>query len=238
VARRLLMDRDRRPMLTPYRSAHEDAPAGQPIWLDDTPALFPARDDLQRFRDGDRSALELVYRAYREKITAIVRQRVRLYGCTRPGGSSPEVIGDLVQDIFVRAFAPRARRAFDGVRDYGPYLFALARNVLVDWARCKGREVPTDGPVMETLANARAETAVDEQSQDPRLDAVVASCLEGLDPTLRAVHERRYRQGLSQQQAAQALGVSRQSLRTLESRLRDGLRRALQRHQLGFRASS
>jgi DNA-directed RNA polymerase specialized sigma24 family protein len=56
---------------------------------------------------------------------------------------------------------------------------------------------------------------------------VVEEYLAALPRDLRRVHELRYEQGYSQEKAAEALGVGRQTLRTLEVRLRDGLAVAL-----------
>jgi RNA polymerase sigma-70 factor (ECF subfamily) len=199
--------------------------------------VFRGRADLlQRFREGDPDALEIVYRTYRTKVVALVRYGLR--GPDQGGGARrfgrPEDLGDLVQETFMRAFAPAARSGFDGLRDYGPYLHAVARNVMLAWARRTGREVPTDWPELEALASAN-EPHDDGADADPQVRAVVASYVEGLEPELRAVHEARYLRGLSQEQGAAALGISRQSLRTLEKRLRTGLRRALKHGELGAR---
>jgi RNA polymerase sigma factor (sigma-70 family) len=56
---------------------------------------------------------------------------------------------------------------------------------------------------------------------------VVEEYLAALPQDLREVHRLRHQEGLSQQQAAKTLGVGRQTLRTLELRLRDGLAAAL-----------
>jgi RNA polymerase sigma factor (sigma-70 family) len=134
----------------------------------------------------------------------------------------------------MRAFAPTARAGFDGQRDFAPYLFAIARNTMIAWARRAGREVPTDWPELETLANAIGDLD-DAGDSDPKVRAVVASYVEELEPRLKAVHEARYLRGLSQEEGAAALGISRQALRTLEQRLRTGLRRALRHNELGVR---
>ena len=62
----------------------------------------------------------------------------------------PQDLADLVQEVFMRAFSREGRQAYDGLRDYGPYLFAIARNVLVDWARVRGREIPSPWLELET----------------------------------------------------------------------------------------
>lgn len=196
--------------------------------------IFRGKPDLLRaFREGDRPAIETVYRAYVDRVTNIVRFGFRLPA----GGMAPGLrvnaaeVADVVQEIFLKAFAVSARASFDGIREYGPYLYAISRNVLADWARRSGREPPT---ITTEVQQAEAEAPGDDEL-DPWADgetvALVRRYLEGLEPQLRQVHEARFVNGLSQRDAADQLGVGRQTLRTLEGRLRDGLRRELQRQR-------
>jgi RNA polymerase sigma-70 factor (ECF subfamily) len=186
---------------------------------------------LRRFRAGDPAALEEVYWAYVGKIDAIVRHGVVVPG-GRVGGSGGHRadLADLVQETFIRAFAPAARQAYDGLRDYGPYLFTVARHVVIDWGRRHGREIPTLDTDLEGLVETPG-PSLPEESPAGELE-IVRRYLEDLSPELRAVHQVRYEQGLSQREAADRLGVSRQQLRTLEDHLRTGLRRALKRSAL------
>jgi len=61
---------------------------------------------------------------------------------------------------------------------------------------------------------------------------VVEEYLGALPPDLREVHRLRHEQCLSQEQAAERLGVGRQTLRTLERRLQDGLACALDKAEI------
>ena len=188
---------------------------------------------LRRFRAGDPPALEEVYWAYVGKIEGIVRHGVAVPGTGgRVGGSGRHRadLADLVQEIFIRAFAPPARQAYDGLRDYGPYLFTVARHVVIDWGRRQGREIPTLDVDLEGLVEAPG-PPLPEEAAAGDLD-IVRRYLDQLSAELRAVHQVRYEQGLSQREAADRLGVSRQQLRTLEDHLRTGLRRALKRSEL------
>jgi DNA-directed RNA polymerase specialized sigma24 family protein len=54
------------------------------------------------------------------------------------------VIADLVQEVFVRAFSTDARHAYDGRREYGHYLAAIARNCFIDLLRARRREILID----------------------------------------------------------------------------------------------
>jgi len=188
------------------------------------------RDLLRGFREGERGALERVYWAYIDKVERIIRfgfvrgDSVMLSGV----GNAQSDLRDLVHEVFTKAFAPDARRAYDGIRPFSPYLYAIARHVLADWGRRQGREVPTDWESLE----AALETAESEEPTtyaDDRTVAIVERFIRELPDDLRALHEKRSIAGLSQREAAEALGITRQVLRTKEGRLRDLLRERLAR---------
>jgi RNA polymerase sigma factor (sigma-70 family) len=136
--------------------------------------------------------------------------------------------GDLVQEVFTRAFHEKARRSFDDSREYGPYLGALSRNLLIDLARKGGREILSEHleEVPDTVQSEPEEWANRETM------AAVNRYIDGLPPELRDVHEHRYVQCRSQEETCGALGISRQQLRTREKHLCDGLRRYLKRLEL------
>lgn len=92
----------------------------------------------ERFRDGERAALERVYREH----VALVRSSVRA-GLYRTGRLSSSNLADIVQETFVKAFSRTGRQGYDGTRAYAPYILAIARNCLIDWLRRARREVPT-----------------------------------------------------------------------------------------------
>ncbi len=78
----------------------------------------------------------------------------------------------------------------------------------------------------------------DEPYADERTMKAVRDYLAGLTPELRGVHEQRYVKGVSQEEAARALGLSRQQVRTLEERLRDGLAAHLKGSQVAADAAA
>lgn len=188
------------------------------------------RELLRDFREGRRDALERVYWTYVDKVERIIRfgfvrgDSVALSGV----GNSQSELRDLVHEVFAKTFAPEVRCTYDGVRPYGPYLFAVARNVLADWGRRSGREVPTEGPEIEAALEPREPEELPAYA-DERTVAIVERFIRELPPELRALHEQRSIAGLSQREAAEALGITRQVLRTRETRLRDMLRERLAR---------
>jgi RNA polymerase sigma-70 factor (ECF subfamily) len=180
-------------------------------------AYLRSRPDLlDSFRKGDRAALEEVYWAYVDRVVWFLRRSVR-----------PGEVRDLLQEVFIRAFSESSRAAYDGVRDYGPYLLTVARNLVVDAARKSGRELSLEDLPFEEPA-ATEERAVEWADSDTM--RIVESYLQSLSDEVRGVHDARYVRGLSQRDAADHLGITRQQLRTLEAKLRTGLARALKNH--------
>lgn len=171
--------------------------------------------------------METVYWAYVDAVAQVARQGLVVSSGARVPGVPPDQVGDLVQETFIRAFAPAARDAYDGLRLYRPYLLTIVRNLLVDRARKSGREVPSHEALEASIP--APEPDAPEDFEDPKLVAVVNNYIEGLDPLLRSVYKHRYVLDQSQVETAQALGLTRQKVRTLEKRLRRGLEKALKR---------
>jgi RNA polymerase sigma factor (sigma-70 family) len=182
----------------------------------DTPGL------LQGFRDGSRESMETVYWAYVKWVEVLVRRGFRVSGGRQVPGVRGENFEDLVQEIFAKAFSERARMAFDGLRDYEPFLFTIARNVVVDWARKHGREVSLE-EFVPNVADESTSRNDDEPWADPDTMRAVEAYVKELPESLAAVHRERYVLGHTQLEAARVLGLTRQQLRTLEARLRKGL---------------
>jgi RNA polymerase sigma factor (sigma-70 family) len=189
---------------------------------------------LKKFRNGDAAVLHDVYRAYVDSVTDCVGGALRRYG--RPGeGAWRAVVAELpalVEEVFAHAFEPSTRRRFASLRDFGPGLSAIARGVIVQHLRRTGRLIAVD-PILlldpVSLQPSRKEWAREREAdlEDRHLLALVARHVASLPAALRRAHELLYRHGLSQQEAAAALGVDADTVRMLASHLREGLRDAL-----------
>src|SRR5215211_3930727 len=88
---------------------------------------------LARFRAGERAVLAEVYREYLPRLRQLIRRGfvAAASGVRVPGAASPDDLADILQEVFTRAFKREARIAYDGSRDYWPYLAAIARNAVV-----------------------------------------------------------------------------------------------------------
>lgn len=194
---------------------------------------------LRGFREGRTDALSEVYHRHADEVTKQLR-----YGFAfQAGGRHHRFVGcrsafelhDALHETFRRAFEPAARERYDGLRPYGPYLRAIARNVVLRGFRAREVQFPeikADAPAGE--AAAAPIEIVDEGSQTPeqhvgraQVRAVVQRFLDTLPAPDRRLLEVRFVEGKSQRDAALVLGLGRQQIRGRETKLREQLLRWL-----------
>jgi RNA polymerase sigma factor (sigma-70 family) len=192
-----------------------------------------SRPDLLRgFRDGDRDALAEVYRAYLPLVKQAAQRGfvIKSSGARVPGASNPDDLADIIQDVFSGAFKRAARLAYDGTRDYAPYLAIVTRNAVVSQHRRRGRELLTvDLAVVAESDLIEVEHEPAEPWLDARSVAVARAYVSTLAGPMRAVHAARYVDAMSQRDAAKELGLSRSKLRKIEDKLRRELLHVLTR---------
>jgi RNA polymerase sigma-70 factor, ECF subfamily len=180
---------------------------------------------LVSFRAGDRGALERVYRFYSPEVARWlaaggvvsgegVRSRLRLTAVE---------LQEVHQDTFVRAFRLDARLAYDGLRPFGAWLRVVARSAAIDALRRRQRDVATWMSLDELTEDetpAHTDRSPEDHVLQDELRRRVRAFLDSLSPELRALAERRFVDGISQQDAGAGLGLSRQQIRSRERHLK------------------
>lgn len=199
--------------------------------LADSTTHVDDREDLVAFREGNRDALERVYRRFVSEITAFLR-RGFMYNVdasmARFGGVRDSFeLESYVQEVFTRAFEPRTRMAYDGVRPYGAFLIGIARHVVLDHLRSTARhgEVITAPEVIDATAAPQPITDDERRGRD----LIVAFLENECDERDRKLYELRYRGERTQHDAAAAAGLSRIQVRRWETKFRARLLRFLKR---------
>lgn len=200
-------------------------PAGEGPFADS--ALLPA------FRAGEARALTAVYRAYVRDVGNLVRCGFTLdrsSGGRVLGVATPAEQAELVQEVFVRAFAEKARASYDPRLPYRPYLLRIAKNLMIDRLRKSGREITVgiseDGvsEIDRLLDENQPVPAYAEDDVDGRrLTDATRSFLTACPEDLRHFIELRFQEGLSQAEVALRLSVTRRFVRTAEERARAAL---------------
>lgn len=185
---------------------------------------------LEAFRRGERAALTRVFRAFVNDVAVTLRVGVVVTvesQRARVGVGLPETeVESLVQETFARAFSPKARAAYDGLRPYGAYLATIARNLLVDRERARRREnlVALDD-VAVLAADERTDPGV--RLEEQQILAVVQAVKTSLVEPDASIFRLRFEERQSCRAIAQALGVTEIVVRRRETRLRDRLLREL-----------
>lgn len=174
---------------------------------------------LDGFRRGDRRRLEQVYRLYVREVMTVARHGFIRGPHRLPGVGAVEVM-DVVQEVFLRAFGEDARRGYDGLRPYGPYLRQITRNLLTDRARRRA----TDVAKIEALEREEMEPAAppEERLDFQRRRELTRAFLATQSEEVQTFVRLRFDEEKSQADVKAAMDVTRRRVRTLEARvLRD-----------------
>jgi RNA polymerase sigma-70 factor, ECF subfamily len=160
---------------------------------------------IQRVGSGDAGAFELLYRRYARSVFGLALRRL---------GERMRA-EDAVQETFAAIW--RSARTYRPERGPGaPWLFAVARNAIVDRARSKSE------PTAEVPETASLELGPADRAEAAYVSWRVHRAIEDLPQSERDVLELAYWGGLSQSEVADFLGIP---LGTVKTRTRAGLGR-------------
>lgn len=178
---------------------------------------------LDGFRRGDKAALARVFRAYADQIALVLRAGVKVSvdgQAVRVGQHLAEhEIEVLVQDTFLRAFSPKARESYDGVRPFGGWLATIARNLLIDRARRKRREsrvVALDDFDAVEAPSLDPTWRIEEQA----LERLLSDFKRTLGEPEQSIYRMRYEERRTHRETAKALGLTDIVVRRRDTKLR------------------
>jgi RNA polymerase sigma factor (sigma-70 family) len=168
-------------------------------------------DLLSRFVQGDQDAFESLFRLFEAEVFGWILRIVRDHHRTE----------EALVDAFWRAY--RGRAHFDCARSFGAWLRAIATNAALDQLRLMRRDLSRGdgGDVRSAIA----------PEADPRREAIRLA-FRRLPPKLQAVATLVLVEGLSQEEAAQALGLPIGTVKSRRFRAIRALRKELS--QLGI----
>ena len=194
------------------------------------------RDLLDRFRRGDRDALADVYYRYVDEVATLARRgfTIESSGHVYVRGLDAEGERELVQETFVKAFAEKARLAYDGISPYRPYLLRITKNLMIDRYRA-AQHAPVDidigvGDIDELLA-ANAALAPGADPEDlhwKTLRTATNEFVATLDDESQRLVQLRFVEERSQDDTAARMQCTRRRVRTVEDRVLARLRKALE----------
>lgn len=195
------------------------------------PAMSDDAKILARLKSGDASVIEALMATYADRAYRLA------YGVTRNAADAEEV----VQDVFVTVF--RKHAAFEGRSALSSWIYRITMNAALNRRRGKRAEVEVsiDAELPSYLADGHRDGEraylVSDWSETPEAEmlsgesrAVLARAIEALPEHYRAVLVLRDVEGLSNEEAAAAVGDSVSSVKSRLHRARMVLREQLTRH--------
>jgi RNA polymerase sigma-70 factor (ECF subfamily) len=133
------------------------------------------RETLDRFRQGDETAVKAVYQRYAGPVFSVA---LSLLG-------DPDMAADVTQQTFIKAW--RAASTYDPERSLGPWIYAIARRTAIDAHRRRSsRDLPmttepaTIGEGLETAWEVFEVRLALEQLPEDEREVIRLSHLEGL----------------------------------------------------------
>lgn len=160
---------------------------------------------IERVARGDANAFEVLYRRYVRSVFGLALRKL---------GDRMRA-EDAVQETFTAIW--RSARTYRRDRGAGgPWLYAVARNAIVDRARSRAESAS------ETPDAVSYEPGPEERAERSYVSWRVHRALSGLPQKERDVLELAYYGGLSQNEVAEFLGIP---LGTVKTRTRAGLHR-------------
>lgn len=170
---------------------------------------------MDRYASGDASAFAMLHRALYPRLHAYL---ARMRG-------SAQVADDLVQETFLRMH--RARATFAPGASVVPWMYTIARNVLIDHARSVKARIVSQMGIDD--APEPIDTAADTESAAVAGEAArtVERVLARLPAAQREAFVLLRYEGLSVQDAAQVLGATPAAVKLRAFRAYEALREAL-----------
>jgi len=167
---------------------------------------------VRRLQDGDEAALRLLCDRYLDRL---FRFSMRLLG-------RPEEAEEVTAEAFLQAF--RYARDYRGDGSFAGWLFRIARNLCANRLR-RGRRLQVIS--LDELAEGGWDSPEAITREGPILRLAVQEALQQISPDYRAVLVMRDVDGLTNAEAAEALGRSPAATKSLHFRARQALRDAL-----------
>lgn len=125
-----------------------------------------------------------------------------------------------ILEVFARAFEPRARLVYDGIRPYEHFLLGIARNYLLEGTRNRERAVGLLPNAEELDESFRSSEDVHQQLEDREVEELLRKFQATLSSEDQQLYQLRFSEGLPQEKAAEQLGVTRIQLRRRELALK------------------
>lgn len=191
--------------------------------------MFSDDNFLKEFKNRNQTVLTLVYRNYAPKLATFLFKGFRFKSkekeCCFQGYKNNCDLVNAIQNTFEKAFSAKAIESYDGIRPYENYLFTIARNLTIDEFRKKKIRIDESFNVEKidsVCSNINAEIKKNPENNVliNELRELITKFVETIDSSEREIIKYRFEGGLSQEESALILNLTRRKVRTLEKNIR------------------
>lgn len=177
---------------------------------------YTDNDLLRLIAEGDQSAFRELFRRYWPQV----------YGTGLRLTKSPELAKDLAQDIFLKLWDQRGN--LSAVRATDAFLYTLSRNLILDFLRKKVLDSSQSHRLTEYFQYDGA--SPEEQLDYKETEKLLRAAIEQLPSQLQQVFRLHRLEGLSHDEIAERLHISRVSSKTYIVRALAFIRKYLDEH--------
>jgi RNA polymerase sigma-70 factor (family 1) len=178
--------------------------------------LHTERELLARIAAGDETAFRQVFHDYWPQI----------YGVSLMLTKSVHLAEDMTQEVFLKIWLKREN--LPEIKSFRDYLFIVARNHIFDELRRRSREEPFAEAVLAHFSDERP--TPEQELLYKESTRIIQDTIEQLPPQQLAVYRMTREQGMSHEQIATALGISKNTVRNHVAQALGTIREALDRH--------
>ncbi len=170
---------------------------------------------IERFRNGDPSAFEVL----------VLQHQDRIYNLCRYMLQDPQDAQDAAQDVFLKAY--RGLNGFRPDASLYTWLYRIAVTTCLDYKRKSRREVFRSEHLTEDLPSD--EPSPEQLYESGEISESIQLALQKLPEKLRAAIVLREIEGLSYEEIAEVLHTSAGTVKSRISRAREQLRHLLKK---------
>jgi RNA polymerase sigma-70 factor, Bacteroides expansion family 1 len=171
---------------------------------------------LEKVVHGDQAAYKMLFSHYWDQVYAVALLFTK----------HSQLAEDMTQDVFARIWIKRA--SLEAIDDFNAWLFITARNLIYD----KLRATTFSGAYDEYLVTVCNDTAAlpDEQLETKELEVIIHKGIHHLPPQQQTAFKLSRFQGLSHEEIAAQMGISRESVKSYMVRSMASLRKLVKQY--------